>query len=303
MAHGNLTTAAKTGRGSAFAAYLKRHEYLYFSLKNRKVVIGVTVFLIFLLAALAAPLLTPYGHEEIAGPLAQGPSLEHPMGTTMFGRDVFTQTLFGLRATFIVGFLGGLTATFIGIAVGFLAGYNGGTNLDEVLMMLANILLVIPIIAVLIIIASYLEVRGVVMEALIVGLFNWPWAARAVRSQALSLRNNEFVDLSRISCLPSRRIIWEDIAMNMFSYVFMVFILQFTGCVLAAVTLDFLGLGPTRGISLGVVMQNAVNWGAINLGMWWWSILPGLILTLLILSFYLINTGLDEIFNPRLRET
>ena len=125
---------------------------------------------------------------------------------------------------------------------------------------------------------------------------------RQVRSQTLSLKSQEFVNLSRISAAPVFRIIREDIAANMFSYVFMVYILQFNGTILSSVGLEFLGLGPTRGISLGLVMQNAVNWNALHLGMWWWTIIPGLILTLLIVSLYFINTGLDEVFNPRLRE-
>jgi peptide/nickel transport system permease protein len=118
----------------------------------------------------------------------------------------------------------------------------------------------------------------------------------------LSLKNQEFVNLSRISAAPVTKIIAEDIAANMFSYVFMVYIIQFTGTILAAVSLEFLGLGPTQGISLGLVMQNAVNWNAIQLGLWWWAIIPGLLLTILIVSLYFINTGLDEVFNPRLRE-
>jgi len=163
-------------------------------------------------------------------------------------------------------------------------------------------LLVIPTIALLIILSAYLPYRGVVTQSMIIGFTSWPWVARAVRSQTLSLRNKEFVNLSRISGASSFKIIKDDIAYNMFSYVFMVYILQFAGAILTSVSLDFIGLGPTRGISLGLIMQNAVNWNAIQLGLWWWAILPGVILTVLVTSLYFINTGLDEVFNPTLRE-
>jgi len=147
-----------------------------------------------------------------------------------------------------------------------------------------------------------LEVRGITVMAIIVAATAWPWTARAVRSQTLSLKNQEYVSLSKISALSVPRILKEDIASNMFSYVFMVYILQFNGTMLATVQLEFLGLGPTKGISLGLVMQDAVNWNAIQLGMWWWAIIPGLIITVMITSLYFVNTGLDVVFNPRLRE-
>jgi len=98
------------------------------------------------------------------------------------------------------------------------------------------------------------------------------------------------------------KIVLEEIAPNMMSYVVMVFILQFAGAILAAVGLDFIGLGPTRGISLGLMMQYSVLWNAIQLGIWWWFIPPGLAITMIVSSLYLLNIGLDEIFNPRLRE-
>jgi peptide/nickel transport system permease protein len=218
------------------------------------------------------------------------------------GKDVFTRTVYGLRSTLVVGFLAGTIATLIGCVIGFVAGYYGGSLFDEFLMMMTNIFVVIPQLALLIVISAVLEARGIVLMSVIVAATAWPWTARAVRAQTLSLKNQEYVNLSRISGLSVWKILKEDIAANMFSYVFMVFILQFNGTMLATVQLEFLGLGPTKGISLGLVMQDAVNWNAIQLGMWWWSIIPGLILTLMITALYFVNTGLDAAFNPRLRE-
>jgi peptide/nickel transport system permease protein len=288
--------------GQKISAYLKNHPNLYFTVHNKKVVLGLSMFLFFALLALLGTLLTPYYYSDIAGGSALPPNAKHILGTTQLGEDVFSQVIYGLRATFITGLIAGGLATLIGISVGFLAGYYGGSLLDEGLMMITNIMLVIPIIAVLVIISAYLRHLSVFTQALIIGSYNWPWVARAVRAQTLAIKNNPYVNLSHISSIPISRIIREDIAFNMFSYIFMAFILQFSGSVLAAATLDFIGVGPTQGISLGLIMRFAILAGAILHGYWWWMIIPGLILTLLIVSLYLINTGLDEVFNPRLRE-
>ncbi|MBF8436203.1 ABC transporter permease [Halanaerobiaceae bacterium Z-7014] len=285
-----------------FKDFWIRHENLYYALTNKKVIFGLTlVALVFLLAAFG-PSISPYGYNEYAGEGYLPPSSDHYFGTTIDGRDVFTRTVYGLRSTLLVGAIAGTIATLIGCIVGFLSGYFGGTIFDETLMMLTNIFVVIPQLALLIVIAAFLEVRGVVAMAIIVAITAWPWTARAVRSQTLSLKNEEYVSLSKVSSLSVGRILREDIASNMFSYVFMVFILQVNGTMLATVQLEFLGLGPTRGITLGLVMQNAVIWNGIQLGMWWWAIIPGLILTIFITALYFINTGLDAAFNPRLRE-
>ncbi|MFN2340053.1 MAG: ABC transporter permease [Halanaerobium sp.] len=285
-----------------FKDFWANNENLYYALSNKKVIFGLIVVIsVFLLAAFG-PILSPYEYNEYVGAGYLPPSSDHFFGTTIDGKDVFTRTVYGLRSTLLVGAIAGTIATLLGCIIGFLSGYYGGTIFDETLMMFTNIFVVIPQLALLIVIAAFLEVRGVVIMAVIVSLTSWPWTARAVRSQTLSLKNQEYVSLSRISALNVGRILREDIASNMFSYVFMVFILQFNGTMLATVQLEFLGLGPTRGISLGLIMQNAVIWNGIQLGMWWWAIIPGLILTILITALYFVNTGLDAAFNPRLRE-
>lgn len=277
------------------------HELLYFALRNSKLRLGLAVLLLFVLLALVGPLLTDYRPYDYVGPGAQPPSSRYWFGTTTFGQDVFTQFVFGLRATFLVGVVGGGLATLIGVLIGFIAGYRGGI-IDELLNMFTNIVLVIPTLAVLLIIAAYLEVRGVLVESVFIGCTAWPWAARAVRAQTFSLRAREFVDLARLSGMRPLKIILTEIAPNMMSYLLLVFILQFGGAILIAATLDFIGLGPTNAISLGLMMNNAVLWSALMLGMWWWFIPPGIAITAIVGALYVTNVGLDEVFNPKLRE-
>ncbi len=279
----------------------QKNELLYFALRNKKLRIGLAVLLLFVVFALVGPMFTDYKPYDYVGPGAQPPSPTHWFGTTTFGQDVFTQFVFGLRATFLVGIVGGGLATLIGVLIGFIAGYRGGL-MDELLNMFTNIVLVIPTLAVLLIIAAYLEVRGVLVESVFIGCTAWPWAARAVRAQTFSLRSREFVDLARLSGMRPLKIILTEIAPNMMSYLLLVFILQFGGAILIAATLDFIGLGPTNAISLGLMMNNAVLWSALMLGMWWWFIPPGVAITAIVGALYVTNVGLDEVFNPKLRE-
>ena len=279
----------------------KKNELLYFMLRNAKLRIGVAVLLLFVVLALAGPLLTKNQPRDYVAPGAQPPTSEFWFGTTSFGEDVFAQFVYGLRATFIVGIIGGGLGTLIGILIGFIAGYRGGI-VDEILNMLTNIVLVVPSLVVLLIIAAYLEVRGFLFESLFIGIFSWPWAARAIRSQTFSLRSRDFVDLARLSGMKPLKIIFTEIAPNMMSYLLLTFILQFGGAILTAATLDFIGLGPTKGMSLGLMMNNANVYSAVMLHMWWWFVPPGLAITAIVGALYVTNVGLDEVFNPKLRE-
>jgi len=279
----------------------QRSEILYFALRNNKLRLGLVILLFFVVLAVVGPLFTDYGPFDYVGPARQPPSPEYWLGTTFFGQDVYTQFVLGLQATFQVGLIGGGLGTLLGILVGFTAGYRGGI-VDEILNMITNIVLVIPTLAILLIIAAYLEVRGIMMESLFIGCTAWPWAARAIRAQTLSLRSRDFVDLARLSGMKTGKIIFTQIAPNMLSYLLLVFILQFGGAVLAAATLDFIGLGPTNAMSLGLMMNYAVLWNALVFEMWWWFIPPGLAIMAIVGALYVTNVGLDEVFNPKLRE-
>jgi peptide/nickel transport system permease protein len=279
----------------------KRNEFLFFALKNMKLRVGLAVLLAFVVMTFVGPLLTDYQPDDFVGPAGAPPSADFWLGTTTFGEDVFTQMVYGLGSTFLVGIVGGGIATVLGMLVGFVGGYRGGV-VDEVLNMLTNIVLVIPALVVLLIIAAYLEVRGVLGESLFIGFTSWPWAARAIRAQTFSLRTRDFVGLARLSGMKPLKIIFTEIAPNMMSYLFMTFILMFGGAILTAATLDFIGLGPTNAVSLGLMMNSALLWSALMLGLWWWFIPPGVAITAIVGALYVMNVGLDEVFNPKLRE-
>jgi peptide/nickel transport system permease protein len=278
-------------------------ESLHFALRNKKLVFGLSMTSVLLLLAIIGPFIAQHGPLEYGGHLSLAPTTKEGywFGTTLQGQDVFAQFVTGLRLAFIVGALGGGIAAAIGMLIGFTAGYRAGW-VDEGLNMLTNVVLVIPTFALLLVIAAYLQVRGILMEAVFIGITSWPWAARALRAQTFSLVSRDFVDMARLSGRSSQKIIFKEIAPNMNSYLFMMFILLFGGAILIAATLDFIGLGPSNTISLGQMMQLSVQNAALPLHLWWWFLPPGLAITALVGSLYVMNVGLDEVFNPKLRD-
>jgi peptide/nickel transport system permease protein len=288
----------KKGEGADSAL----RETVYFALHNRKLVVGLGITLFMLVFALVGPLFAQHPPLEYGGHLSVAPTTKdgYWFGTTLLGQDVYAQFVNGLRLAFLVGAIGGGIAALVGMVVGFTAGYRGGV-VDEILNMLTNVVLVIPTFALLLVIAAYLKVRGVMTESIFIGLTSWPWAARALRAPTFSLTSRDFIGLARLSGERSSRIIFTEIAPNMSSYLFMMFILLFGGAILIAATLDFIGLGPSNTISLGMMMQLSVQNAALQLHLWWWVLPPGLAMRAIVGSLYVMNVGLDEVFNPRLR--
>jgi peptide/nickel transport system permease protein len=304
---GTVAPAAPPGvaapDGAVVGRRVRRPEFLHFALRNRKLLLGLVLVLASLLLALVGPSLTDYKPLAFEGVPGEAPSSEHWFGTTASGQDVFSQFVYGLRSSFVVGVVGGGIAALVAMAVGFVAGYRGGV-VDELLSMLTNVVLVIPTIAVLVVVAAMRQGKGsFVLEGILIGLTSWPWAARAVRAQTFSLVSRDFVDIARLSGRPGRKIITAEIAPNMSSYLLLMFILLFGNAILIGALLDFLGLGPSSSISLGLMMQNAVQNAALLQGYWWWFVPPGVGIIAIVGGLYVMNVGLDEVFNPKLRET
>jgi peptide/nickel transport system permease protein len=304
------------GKPSAPAKPKATGEFLFFALRSKKFLVSLAILGFLFLLAVFGPILDPIDPAAQAGrshlPILAKPNLAPGQwfGTTIFGEDVFAQVTNGLRASFFEGLLGGGLAALIAMVIGFWAGYRGGWW-DEVLSMLTNVILVIPTLALLLVLVAYLQstpifgfqARGVFFESIFIGLTSWPWAARAIRAQTFSLRSRDFVDLAKLSGRRGLRIVVEEVVPNMSSYLFLTFILLFGGAILIAASLDFIGLGPVNGFSLGLVLYNSVTYGAaLQLGIWWWFFPPGLLITALVGALYVMNVGLDEIFNPKLRE-
>ncbi len=228
-----------------------------------------------------------------------------PLGTDNFGRNVLTELVSATGTSLWIGLVAGLIATTIGLVLGLMSGYLGGW-VDDVIMFITNILIVIPSFVLLILISYSIgqEKRGPMTVAIVIGLTSWVWTTRAVRAQVTSLRNRDHVNLSRLSGHPITRIIFTDIFPYIASYVIMALILQISAGILAEAGLSILGLGPrtTEVPTLGLMMNWALIYQAHILGKWW-AFFPVLItITLISFSMNLMNTGLDQVYNPQLRE-
>lgn len=228
-----------------------------------------------------------------------------PLGTDNFGRDILTELVRAAGVSLQIGFVAGLIATLIGLVLGLAAGYIGGLT-DDLIVFLTNLFTVIPSFVLLILISFSIgqDKRGAFVIATVIGLTAWPWTARAVRAQVISLRNRDHVNLSKISGHSIAHIIVTDILPYVASYVVMAFILQIASGILAEASLSILGLGPrtTEVPTLGLMMNWANIYQAHILGKWW-AYLPVLItIALITFSMNLMNTGLDQVFNPALRD-
>jgi len=228
-----------------------------------------------------------------------------PLGTDNFGRDVLTELVKATGVSLQIGLIAGLIATFIGLTLGLLSGYIGG-RVDDFIMFITNLFIVIPSFVLLILISFSIgqDKRGPVTIAVVIGLTSWVWTTRAVRSQVMSLRNRDHVNLSKLSGHSIFYIITHDIFPYIASYVVMALILQISSAILAEASLSILGLGPrtTEVPTLGLMMNWAMIYQAHIMGKWW-AYLPVLLMIALIsFSMNLMNTGLDQVFNPTLRE-
>jgi peptide/nickel transport system permease protein len=228
-----------------------------------------------------------------------------PLGTDNFGRDVLTELVRATGVSLQIGLVAGIIATLIGLTLGLLGGYVGGL-VDDFIMFITNLFTVIPSFVLLILISFSIgqDKRGAFTIAVVIGFTSWVWTARAVRSQVMSLRNRDHVNLSKLSGHSIVHIILTDILPYIASYVVMAFILQISSGILAEAGLSILGLGPrtTEVPTLGLMMNWAMIYQAEILGKWW-AYFPVLVtIALVTFSMNLMNTGLDQVFNPALRD-
>jgi peptide/nickel transport system permease protein len=228
-----------------------------------------------------------------------------PLGTDNFGRDVLTQLVKATGVSLTIGVVAGLIATSIGLIFGLVSGYVGGI-VDDLIVFLTNLFTVIPtfVLAILITFSVGQDQRGAFTIAVVIGITAWPWTARAVRAQVVSLRNRDHVNLSKLSGHSIAHILLTDIFPYIASYVVMALILQISSGILIEANLSILGLGPrtTEVPTLGLMMNWAMIYQAHILGKWWAYFPILLVIALISFSMNLMNTGLDQVFNPALRD-
>lgn len=278
-------------------------ELLYVLFSNKRFLIGFSILSFHLLLSLLGPLLYPVDPLYMDNPPYVPPCEAYPLGTDRYGRDIFARVIYGIRNSFYVGVLTGLMTITIGLFIGVVAGMRGGL-LDEILMSTTNVVMIIPNTLLAILIISYIGYENASLElvALVLSITAWPGFARAVRAQFLSLREREFTYLSKMAGLSSTRIAFQDLLPHIATYTLISFVNYMNLGINGEVGLSILGLTPMALVTLGKMLYIAAIEQAFIFGVWWTFIPPGLFLVSLSLALILIATGIDEVFNPRLRK-
>jgi peptide/nickel transport system permease protein len=266
--------------------------------------VGAIMLGAFILAAIIGPLLTPYdpSFQNAAPSLSlHPPDAAHLLGTTQSGQDVFSQLLVGIRLTLELALSVGVVATAASVVFGVAAAYLGGVW-DEVLSLATNVFLVIPALPLLIILLGYLPQKGQTATVLVLSVLGWPWGARLIRAQTLAIRSRDFVAASRETGERTWRILAFEIVPNEVSLIAASFVNTALYAIGASVALAFIGLADLTSWSLGTMLYWAQSQQALQIGAWWWFVPPGLAVALMGTSLVLLNSGIDELGNPRLRD-
>jgi peptide/nickel transport system permease protein len=266
--------------------------------------VGAALLGLFALAAIIGPEVTPYdpSYQNPSPSLSlQAPSLAHLLGTTTSGQDVLSQLLVGIRLTLELALIVGIVATVLAVVVGVTAAFLGGFW-DELLSLVSNVFLVIPALPLLIVLLGYLSQRGQWPTILVLSVLGWPWGARLVRAQTMAIRRRDFVAASRETGEKTWRILAFEIIPNQAGLIAASFVNTVLYAIGASVALAFIGVADLSSWSLGTMFYWAESQQALQLGAWWWFAPPGIAVALMGTALVLLNTGIDQLGNPRLRE-
>lgn len=268
--------------------------------RNPKSLVGLAIIAFFLFVAVFADFIAPYGPlDKDFTALRQPPSTSHLLGTTHMGEDILSQLIYGTRGVIIVGFLSGIIATIIAVLVGVSSGYITGWK-SESLSAITNVFLVIPGLPLMIIITAQQENPSLLLISAVLSITGWAWGARVLRAQTMSMRNRDFILAAKVYGEPLRRIITVEMLPNLMAIIASSFVGTVTAAVLSLTTLAFIGVIPITNINWGTVLFWAQQNGAFP-DYWWWYVPAGLCIAILGMALALVNFGIDEYVNPRLR--
>jgi peptide/nickel transport system permease protein len=269
--------------------------------------IGIGLLAIFGLMAVGSlipPLINPMYHPMTGvDPLishATGPSWSHWLGTDFIGRDLFSQLLAGARIAFMVGISSALISIILGTALGMVAGY-GNRTVDTLLMRLADIVMVMPTLLVVLILAALFGQLNIWTIVLMIALFRWPGVSRVIRARTMALKHRPFIDAARVAGASHGRILWRHILPNVLPLAMLYMTFRVTSAIIIEAALAFLGFGDPGTVSWGMMLQWVWKTGYMFQAPYW-LLPPGICISLITLSFYMIGRAMDEVLDPRLRK-
>lgn len=296
MADATMTEVLRPSRFWLAMRYIRR---------NKSLAIGLAI-LLFLIAftVIGFMVIDPKHAYPLSAAARKAPSLKYPLGTDFFGRDLLAAMVVGMWQTAAIGLVAGGIGTMIGVILGFVSAYFGGVT-DVIIKTTCQILTPIPVLLIQVVVAGTLDKRDVtimVMAVIIIAL-GWMGTTLVVRAQVLTMKERQFVSVAKLSGVGSFGIIFKEIMPNLLPFIAAAFVVQVFQSVFASFYLAVLGLGPLREPLLGNIIWSAQGQGAFFNGWWWWPIAPSVAMILILGSLALINMGLDELANPRVRRS
>ncbi len=276
---------------------IKQLKYMF---RNAKCTIGFVILAIYFLMAIFGPILFPYTGEMDSSNRYAHSSLSHPFGTDHLGRDVFTMLLSGSRNMMAIAFLTAVITVLIGVFFGILSGYLGGW-VDKVIMFFTNIVLTIPSFPVLMILAALFTINDPFSFALVLSAWGWAGLARAVRSQILSLRERDFIQICSVMGMSRMHVVFRELMPNISSYILTNFILIMKNAITGSVGIMLLGLAAYDPTNWGTMIEQARTQGLMNPNAVRMLLYPLIAIVIFQAGAMLFSNGLDEVLNPRLR--
>ncbi len=267
---------------------------------NAKAAVGCVILLVFTVMAAVPNLIKSGDPARDTNAVSLGMSGQHWLGTTAFGQDIWLQIVHGARPALLIAVISGALATVFSVLVGVSAAYLGGVA-DDILNFFTDVVLVMPTLPLVIVIAGYFSSHSISVMIIVLVITGWSFGARQLRSQALSLRNRDFLEAAKVRGERSSYIIVCELLPNMTSLIVANFLGAALYSILTASGLEFLGLGDTNSYDWGTMLYWAQNNSALQTGQYVWAIAPGLCIALLAAAFALLNNAFDEISNPALR--
>jgi peptide/nickel transport system permease protein len=274
--------------------------------ENKIGLVGIAILVFFLVFALLGfvvpridPIYNPMTGFDPDVVSVSPPSRVHLLGTDFWGRDILSQLMQGAQIAFMIGITAALVSVAIGTTVGLVSGYYGGAT-DTLLMRLVDIVLTLPFLPLIIVVSAAIGRQSIWVLVLIIALLSWAGISRVIRSQTLSLKELPFVEAARVAGASDARIIFRHIGPNVLPLSFLYMSFLVLGAILTEAGISYLGLGDPTKVSWGIMLQWCKTTG--NTFTWYWMLPPGLCITMMTLSFYLVGRAVDEIVNPRLRK-
>jgi peptide/nickel transport system permease protein len=271
----------------------KSNPLIRYFLSRIETKVGMGIIAFFVGVALVSFVYLPYNPIASTGQDYSPPSLQHLFGTTSIGQDVFSQWMYGARATLFVGFLAALMTTAIGVAVGISAGFI--SLLEEPLMRLVDVVLTLPTLPLLIVIAAFVR-PSLLLVAGLISVLAWAGTARVIRSATLSLRRLPYVEVAMLSGVPKRVLMFRDIIRHLLPLILAYSMFAVIGAILTEASLDFIGVGPVTDYSWGAMISLAQSNNALFAGAWWWFVPPGLSIALISTAFALVAYSLEDTY-------